>query len=72
MEVVASSDPIRIPATDCMNERWIQVGLAMKILIVEDEQEIAAIIQECLEAEGFSCQVCHDGHSADECLCTTY
>ncbi len=36
----------------------------MEILIVEDEQEIAAIIQECLEAEGFSCQVCHDGHSA--------
>ena len=36
----------------------------MEILIVEDEQEIAAIIQECLEAEGFSCHVCHDGHSA--------
>ena len=36
----------------------------MEILIVEDEREIAAIIQECLEAEGFSCRVCHDGHSA--------
>lgn len=36
----------------------------MKILIVEDELEIAEIIQECLEAEGFSCHVCHDGHSA--------
>ena len=36
----------------------------MKILIVEDEQEIAEIIQECLEAEGFNCSVCHDGNSA--------
>ena len=36
----------------------------MEILIVEDDQEIAEIIQECLEAEGFACRVCHDGHSA--------
>ena len=36
----------------------------MEILIVEDEREIAEIIQECLEAEGFNCRVCHDGHSA--------
>jgi two-component system OmpR family response regulator len=36
----------------------------MEILIVEDEREIAEIIQECLEAEGFSCRVCHDGQSA--------
>ena len=36
----------------------------MKILIVEDELEIAEIIQECLEAEGFFCCVCHDGSSA--------
>ena len=36
----------------------------MEILIVEDEREIAEIIQECLEAEGFICRVCHDGHSA--------
>ncbi|MGK7917248.1 MAG: response regulator [Prochloraceae cyanobacterium] len=36
----------------------------MEILIVEDEPEIAEIIQECLEAEGFSCRVCNDGHSA--------
>ena len=36
----------------------------MEILIVEDEREIAEIIQECLEAEGFYCRVCHDGHSA--------
>ncbi|WP_036485479.1 response regulator [Myxosarcina sp. GI1] len=36
----------------------------MEILIVEDEREIAEIIRECLEAEGFVCQVCYDGHSA--------
>ena len=36
----------------------------MEILVVEDEREIAEIIRECLEAEGFSCRVCHDGHSA--------
>ena len=36
----------------------------MEILIVEDELEIAEIIQECLEAEGFTCRVCHDGHFA--------
>ncbi|MGK7950787.1 MAG: response regulator [Xenococcaceae cyanobacterium] len=38
----------------------------MEILIVEDEREIAEIIQECLEAEGFSCRVCYDGNSALE------
>ena len=36
----------------------------MEILIVEDEREIAEIIQECLEAEGFTCRICHDGRSA--------
>ena len=36
----------------------------MEVLIVEDEREIASIIQECLEAEGFDCRVCHDGHTA--------
>ena len=36
----------------------------MKILIVEDDREIAEIIQECLSAEGFSCRVCHDGYAA--------
>lgn len=36
----------------------------MEILIVEDEYEIAEIIRECLETEGFNCRVCHDGHSA--------
>lgn len=36
----------------------------MEILIVEDEREIAEIIQECLDAEGFTCRVCHDGNTA--------
>lgn len=36
----------------------------MEILIVEDDREIAEIIQECLSAEGFSCRVCHDGYAA--------
>ena len=36
----------------------------MEILIVEDDRQIAEIIQECLEAEGFVCRVCHDGNTA--------
>ena len=36
----------------------------MEILIVEDDREIAEIIQECLSAEGFSCRICHDGYAA--------
>lgn len=36
----------------------------MKILIVEDEQEIAQLISSTLEREGFSCYHCRDGLSA--------
>jgi two-component system OmpR family response regulator len=36
----------------------------MNILIVEDEAEIAQLIQLYLEKEGFSCQVCRDGEMA--------
>src|SRR4028118_1835051 len=36
----------------------------MDILIVEDEPEIARIIQLALEKEGFSCRVSRDGLSA--------
>jgi two-component system OmpR family response regulator len=36
----------------------------MNILIVEDEAEIAQLIQLYLEKEGFSCQVCRDGETA--------
>lgn len=36
----------------------------MDILIVEDEPEIARLIQLALEKEGFSCRICSDGLSA--------
>lgn len=36
----------------------------MEILIVEDEFEIAQLIQLYLEKEGFSCHHCRDGTSA--------
>ncbi|PIG93962.1 response regulator transcription factor [Gloeocapsopsis sp. IPPAS B-1203] len=36
----------------------------MDILIVEDEAEIAGLIQLALEKEGFSCQSCRDGLAA--------
>lgn len=36
----------------------------MDILIVEDEAEIAQLIQLYLEKEGFACQVCRDGLTA--------
>ncbi len=36
----------------------------MDILIVEDEVEIAQLIQLYLEKEGFSCRVCSDGQTA--------
>lgn len=36
----------------------------MEILIVEDEVEIAQLIQLYLEKEGFSCRICQDGNTA--------
>jgi two-component system OmpR family response regulator len=36
----------------------------MDILIVEDEAEIAQLIQTSLEREGFSCRLCRDGITA--------
>lgn len=36
----------------------------MDILIVEDEREIAKLVQRTLEQEGFTCDVCHDGLAA--------
>jgi two-component system OmpR family response regulator len=36
----------------------------MDILIVEDEREIAKLIQLTLQKEGFSCRICHDGLTA--------
>jgi CheY-like chemotaxis protein len=37
---------------------------AMNILIVEDEPEIAQLIQVSLEKESFSCSTCRDGINA--------
>jgi two-component system OmpR family response regulator len=36
----------------------------MNILIVEDEAEIARLIQQTLEAESFTCRICRDGINA--------
>lgn len=36
----------------------------MEILIVEDEKEIAQLINSCLTREGFNCHLVHDGLSA--------
>ncbi len=36
----------------------------MDILIVEDEPEIAKLIERCLEREGFNCQICNNGLEA--------
>ncbi len=36
----------------------------MEILIVEDEREIAQLINNCLSREGFQCHIVHDGLSA--------
>lgn len=38
----------------------------MKILIVEDEREIAQLIEETLERESFSCSIAHNGITALE------
>ena len=38
----------------------------MEILIVEDENEIAQLINSCLTREGFHCSIVYDGVSALE------
>ena len=43
----------------------------MNILIVEDELEIALLIQQTLAREGFSCTVVHDGTAALQAFSTT-
>src|SRR4028119_964186 len=47
-----------------MAEVCHKVNQFMDILIVEDEAEIAQLIQLYLEKEGFSCRVCRDGLTA--------
>ncbi|MBK4732029.1 response regulator transcription factor [Oxynema sp. CENA135] len=43
----------------------------MDILIVEDEPDIAELIEQSLEEEGFCCRICHDGFSALEAVRTS-
>jgi len=38
----------------------------MRILVVDDEKEIAGLIRHCLEAEGFETVICNDGNEAVE------
>ena len=35
----------------------------MRVLIVEDEVRLAATLQDLLEMDGFTADVCHDGES---------
>jgi two-component system, OmpR family, alkaline phosphatase synthesis response regulator PhoP len=41
-----------------------RISSAMQILIVEDEAEIAELLQLYLEKEGFTCRMCRDGVNA--------
>jgi two-component system, OmpR family, alkaline phosphatase synthesis response regulator PhoP len=47
--------------TSCFSNAHLVV---MQILIVEDEAEIAQLLQLYLEKEGFNCRVCRDGITA--------
>ncbi len=42
----------------------------MKILVVEDEKQIAGFIRSGLEAEGFTVEVCHRGDEAGKLIAT--
>lgn len=45
----------------------------MKILVIEDEKDLAKSIKEGLELDGYSVEVCHDGNSGlDLCLAESY
>lgn len=45
----------------------------MKILVIEDEKDLAKSIKEGLELDGYSVEVCHDGNSGlDLCLTESY
>lgn len=35
--------------------------LPLQILIIEDDRDIAALLEETLTQDGFSCRLCHDG-----------
>jgi DNA-binding response OmpR family regulator len=48
---------------DWRNRRyWSFGGIAVKVLLVEDDRKIATAVKRGLEAEGFSVEVAFDGH----------
>lgn len=38
----------------------------MRVLVIEDEPDLAAALRVGLSAEGYSVDVCHDGHAAQQ------
>ena len=45
---------------------WPEVGRALRILVVEDDDEIAAVVSRMLRSEGLEVRTCADGLSAVE------
>ena len=45
-------------------EDWPEVGRAVRVLVVEDDDEIAAVLARMLRSEGLEARVSVDGHSA--------
>jgi len=45
---------------DCL----LRYTFGMKVLVVEDEKQVASLIQKGLEEQGFQVEVCHDGTDA--------
>ncbi len=45
---------------------WPEIGRAIRILVVEDDAEIAAVVSRILRSEGLEVQTCADGISALE------
>ena len=44
------------------------LGMSQRILIIEDEKELADILGEYLKVEGFEVEICNDGQSGFECF----
>jgi len=45
---------------------WPQIGRAIRILVVEDDEEIAAVVSRILRSEGIEVRTCADGRTALE------
>ncbi len=45
-------------------EDWPEVGRAVRVLVVEDDDEIAAVLARMLRSEGLEARVSVDGHTA--------